>query len=58
VRFGNKSEQVIGAYKGGEDNQSERHTAVEFEVAASQCAEGNNRHPNVEESNLALPSSG
>jgi hypothetical protein len=32
--------------------------ALEFEVATSECSEGNNRHRNFEESNLALPSSG
>jgi hypothetical protein len=58
VRFGNKSDQVIGANKSREDDQRERHTALEFEVIASERPEGNSRHPDVEESNLALPSSG
>ena len=58
VRFGNKSDQVIGADKRREDDQRERHTALEFEVVASERPERNNRHRDVEESNLALPSSG
>jgi hypothetical protein len=56
VRFGNESDQVFGADKGGEDDQSERHAAVEFDVVASEGAESNNGHPSVEESNLTLPS--
>jgi hypothetical protein len=49
---------MIGAYKSREDDQRERHTALKFAVVASERPEGNNRHPDVEESNLALPSSG
>jgi hypothetical protein len=42
MRFGNKCDQVIGADERCEDDERERHTALEFEVVAPERPEGNN----------------